>query len=268
MRVFVSWHKQKDKGERERAGALQGACISTPEHRQVFALVGRSGSGKSFRAQIVMRRFDIAFVIDDGLLIREDKIIAGRSAKQERTLLAAIRVALFENTMHRRVVARVLTYFLCGSQNKKVLILGTSEKMVRRIALRVGLPEPGHIIRIEDIASSEEIACALRTRHVEGTHVIPVPSGEVRKSYPKIFYERIKLLLRREAGAERIGRWAHAIWHEGLKRACSGAHAHVFEKSIVRPPFSCNLRVVAVTGGTQDASPVVVPPHEELALQQ
>ena len=50
----------------------------------VFALVGRSGTGKSFRAKLVAQKFGIDLIIDDGLLIRDQKIIAGRSAKREK----------------------------------------------------------------------------------------------------------------------------------------------------------------------------------------
>ena len=36
----------------------------------------------------------------------------------------------------------------------------------------------------------------LRSRTIEGKHVIPVPSIEVKRNYPKIFYDKIRLLLR------------------------------------------------------------------------
>jgi ABC-type oligopeptide transport system ATPase subunit len=36
--------------------------------KKVFALVGGSGTGKSFRAKLVAQKYGIDFIIDDGLL--------------------------------------------------------------------------------------------------------------------------------------------------------------------------------------------------------
>ena len=44
---------------------------------QVMALVGKSGTGKSFRAQLIARKYNIEAIIDDGLLIQGQKILAG-----------------------------------------------------------------------------------------------------------------------------------------------------------------------------------------------
>ena len=41
----------------------------------VFALVGESGTGKSFRAKLLAQKHGIEAIIDDGLLIKEDKIL-------------------------------------------------------------------------------------------------------------------------------------------------------------------------------------------------
>ena len=46
----------------------------------VFALVGESGTGKSFRAKLLSEKYGIEAMIDDGLLIRDDRILAGKSA--------------------------------------------------------------------------------------------------------------------------------------------------------------------------------------------
>ena len=51
----------------------------------VYALVGKSGTGKSFRAKLLAEKIGISYIIDDGLLIYGDTILAGRSAKQENT---------------------------------------------------------------------------------------------------------------------------------------------------------------------------------------
>ena len=40
---------------------------------RVFALVGKAGSGKSFRARLVAEKHQIDLIIDDGLLIRDHR---------------------------------------------------------------------------------------------------------------------------------------------------------------------------------------------------
>ena len=75
---------------------------------KVYAFVGESGTGKSFRAKLLAQKYGIELIIDDGLLIRDDKILAGHSAKREQTFLAAVRVALFDDKSHRDAVARTL----------------------------------------------------------------------------------------------------------------------------------------------------------------
>lgn len=179
-------------------------------------MVGGNGTGKSFRARLVAQKYRIDLIIDDGLVIRGDKIIAGHSAKREKTFLAAVKVAVFDDKQHRDEAAKVLHQF----SHKKLLILGTSDKMVNKIATRLQIPPPQKIIRIEDIATQEEIETAIRSRRVEGKHVIPVPSGEVKRNYPQIFYDKIRLLFRNA----NVGR---------LKE-----EATLFEKSVVRPEFS------------------------------
>jgi len=188
---------------------------------KIYALVGESGTGKSFRSKLLAQKYGIELIIDDGLLIRDDKILAGHSAKREQTFLAAVRVALFDDKTHRDTIARALQNQIF----KKVLILGTSEKMVNKIAARLQLPQPQKIIKIEEIATQEEIEKAIRSRRVEGKHVIPVPSIEIQRNYPQIFYDRVRVLLKRKPNP------------------LAGNHSKVFEKSVVRPEFSKTGRV-------------------------
>ena len=189
---------------------------------QVFALVGESGTGKSFRAKLVAQKHEIEYIIDDGLLIRNNRILAGHSAKKEKTFMAAVKVALFGQKSHRDEIARKLQ----GEKTKRILILGTSDKMVNKIAARLQLPAPSKIIRIEDIASQEEIDKAIRTRRIEGKHVIPVPSIEIKRSYPSIFHAAIKIF-KRKYGPVGIG-----------------VTPSVHEKSVVRPEYSKKGKVI------------------------
>jgi len=148
---------------------------------KVYALVGRSGTGKSFRARLVAEKNGIELIIDDGLLIKNDSIIAGKSAKSEKVYLTAIKTALFDTVEHRTEVRDKLQ----EEQFSKILLLGTSEAMVQKIAKRLHLPKPFKIIKIEDIVTQEEIETALKER-ASGKHVIPIPTVEVEKDYGDI----------------------------------------------------------------------------------
>lgn len=186
----------------------------------VYALVGESGTGKSFRSKLLAEKYGIDAIIDDGLLIQNDKILAGHSAKREKTYMGAVRVALFDDKEHRDEVAKAWK----KAHIKKLLILGTSEKMVLKIATRLQLPQPQKIIHIEDIASREEIEKAIKSRQIEGKHVIPVPSIEIKRNYPQIFSNSIKLFFRK-------------------KKILNQNDGKLFEKSIVQPEFSKKGRI-------------------------
>ena len=175
---------------------------------KVYALVGRSGTGKSYHSKLVAAKYHIDLIIDDGLLIKGDKILAGRSAKNDPNFISAVRTAVFDDEEHRDEVMSALL----KEKYKKILIIGTSEKMVNKITKRLELPEVEKILHIEDIASEEEIETAMRIRFTEGKHVIPIPSIEITRNYPKIVYDSMK------------------IFRKG--------HKDAYEKTIVRPEFS------------------------------
>ena len=175
---------------------------------KVYALVGRSGTGKSYHSKLVAAKYHIDLIIDDGLLIKGDKILAGRSAKNDPNFISAVRTAVFDDEEHRDEVMSALL----KEKYKKILIIGTSEKMVNKITKRLELPEVEKVLHIEDIASEEEIETAMRIRFTEGKHVIPIPSIEITRNYPKIVYDSMK------------------IFRKG--------HKDAYEKTIVRPEFS------------------------------
>jgi len=181
---------------------------------KVFALVGESGTGKSFRAKLVTEKYGIELLIDDGLLIKNKKILSGKSAKKEKSYLAAIKTALFHNKLHRLEVKTRLK----KEKFKRILLIGTSTGMVKMIASRLDLPPISKMIKIEEIAKKEEIQTAIRIRKIEGKHVIPVPAIEIKRNYPHIFYDSIKIFLKNKFSFSKKGK--------------------VFEKAIVRPDFS------------------------------
>ena len=61
----------------------------------IYALVGESGTGKSYHAKLVAQKYGLTALIDDGLLIKNGKIIAGSSAKKEKSRIMAVRRAIF-----------------------------------------------------------------------------------------------------------------------------------------------------------------------------
>lgn len=178
----------------------------------VYGLVGRSGTGKSYHSKEVAAKYNIGLIIDDGLLIKGDRIIEGHSAKEAPNFMTAVKTAVFNDDEDRDNMIAALQ----KEKNRKILIIGTSEKMVNKIAQRLELPEITKIIHIEDIASSDDIENAMQIRFTEGKHVIPVPAIEITRSAPQIVFDSIKY---------RISRKQH------LKSVTS-------EKTIVKPEFS------------------------------
>jgi len=103
---------------------------------EVFALVGASGTGKSFQATSLAARENIQYIIDDGLLIRGNKVIAGVSAKKETTKLGAVKRALMMDEAHKKSIMQALE----ECRPDKILVLGTSKNMVDRICQNLHLP--------------------------------------------------------------------------------------------------------------------------------
>lgn len=178
----------------------------------IAALVGPSGTGKSHRALWVAKEHDIEYIIDDGLLIRGNSVLAGRSAKREKTRIGAVKTAVFRDEAHAQEVRTALRQ----SGAERLLILGTSDAMIARITERLGLPEVDETVYIQDISSPYEIQQALSTRRMQGKHVIPVPTMELKKDFSGLMLDPLNLLRRRGTGSyETMG-----------------------EKSVIRPTFS------------------------------
>ena len=170
-------------------------------------------SGKSHRAQVVAREHDIDLVIDDGLLIKGSKVIAGMSAKRESTKIGAVRRALFMDSEHAENVASRIR----DEAPAKLLILGTSEGMVQKIAQVLSVPPPGRIIMINEIATNFEINQARRIRLQRGTHVIPAPTFEVKKGFSGYLLNPLQIFIKKKSDV---------------------GDAEVVEKSVVRPTYS------------------------------
>ncbi len=177
---------------------------------KTYGLLGKSGTGKSYQAMNVSRDNNIDFIIDDGLLISGTNILAGKSAKREATKVGAIKTALFTNEDHRNAVIKALE----KGAPESILVLGTSEGMILKIIARLGLPPLHEMIKIESIATEQEIETAIRQRKELGKHVIPVPTMQLKQHFSGYLLDKLQNI-----------------------RGWGGKHI-VSEKSVVRPTFS------------------------------
>ena len=176
---------------------------------KTYSFIGAAGTGKSQRAQLVASLLDADYIIDDGLVIHKGSIVCGKSAKAERNQVSAIRRALFEYSDHKK---EVMDFFEKASPCS-VMIIATSDDMAGRIIKKLGMHNPSQVVRIEEVATPEEIAKARRERFSKGQHVIPVSHILVRKNFAGKLVGQLRVF------------WRTKDNKEG-------------EKTIVRPPFS------------------------------
>ena len=179
---------------------------------KVYAFVGPSGTGKSYRAQMVASEKNIKFIIDDGLLIMDNQVIAGESAKKAPTKIETVKKALFYKEEDKQPILKALKKY----KPESILILGTSDGMVQKIAANLGLPEISDTTYISDVATQEEMQTARRIRVTEGKHVIPVPTFEIKKDFSGYLLDPLQI----------------------FKTKGRGNKPYISEKSIIRPTFS------------------------------
>jgi len=179
---------------------------------RTLALIGKSGTGKSHKAQLIAKKNEINFIIDDGLLIYGSRVLAGYSAKRETTRLGAIRRAIFQDPVHADEVKGKLSEMKVDS----LLILGTSDSMIKAICETLSIPLPESIIKIEDISSNREINTARMIRKAAGKHVIPVPTLEIKKDFSGFFLDPLRIFRKRKGKPSEL----------------------LEEKSVVRPTYS------------------------------
>ncbi len=180
---------------------------------EVIAFVGPSGTGKSYRASVIAHENDIECIIDDGILIYRNRLVAGFSAKKEESRLKAVRRAIFQDEEQVKAVRKALNHL----QPEKLLILGTSDRMVNKITTALDLPAPSRYIHIEEVATAHEIERANESRLKEGKHIIPLPTMELKPHFRGYLIDPLKSFFRR-----------------GKSRKMMSTE----EKSVVRPVFS------------------------------
>ena len=191
---------------------LKDMLIKDNKKIKVYAFVGPSGTGKSYRAQMVASEKNINFIIDDGLLIKDNEVIAGESEKKAPTKIETVKHALFYKDEEKEEIIKALKKY----KPESILILGTSDGMVEKIAANLGLPEISEITYISDVATQEEMETARRIRVTEGKHVIPVPTFEIKKDFSGYLLDPLQI----------------------FKTKGKGQQPYISEKSIIRPTFS------------------------------
>ncbi|MDI3534770.1 MAG: hypothetical protein PWQ82_1135 [Thermosediminibacterales bacterium] len=178
---------------------------------KTVALLGPSGTGKSHHAILVAYELGLELIIDDGLLIKGARVVAGTSAKREATKLGAVKRAIFMDETHRKEVKQKIDEISPSG----ILILSTSLAMAHKITEALELPFPDKIINIYDVATEREIKTAITTRKKYGKHVIPVPTLEIKKDFSGYLLDPLKIFDRRGSNVVKIT-----------------------EKSVVRPTYS------------------------------
>lgn len=183
---------------------------------QVYAFVGKTGTGKSYNALKVAKSYDIKYIIDDAILINETKVVAGRSAKTEASKIASVKAAIFFYEDRRKEMIAAIK----KEKIDKILLLGTSDEMVAKIAENLKLGPIQKTIYIEDIATPEKIEEARKSRNEEGKHVVPVPTFEIKKQFSGYFIDPLRMfdIYRRESS--------------------NMYEAESSEKTIIRPTYS------------------------------
>ena len=179
---------------------------------KTYAFVGPSGTGKSYRAQMVASERGINYIIDDGLLIKENEVIAGVSAKKAATKIETVKKALFNNQDEADEIKKAFRKY----RPESILILGTSDNMIKKIRENLGLPELTETIYITDVATEEEMQEAKRIRQTQGKHVIPVPTFEIKKDFSGFILDPLQI----------------------FKSKGKDEKPYISEKSIIRPTFS------------------------------
>ncbi len=181
---------------------------------EIISFTGKSGTGKSYSAQRICRDYNIEAIIDDGLLIYKGGIAAGRSAKECTSKAAAMRTALFNYEDHR---IEVMTRLRELNPNR-LMIIGTSDRMVNWISDALELPRASRHLYIENFTSEEDRKVAKDHRLKAGEHAIPVPMGQLKRDFAGYVLNPVKF-------------FRNLSFHEEEQE--DGR-----ERTVVRPPFS------------------------------
>lgn len=179
---------------------------------RIVAFIGPSGTGKSHRAQMVAKSKNISYIIDDAILIHDNRVIAGTSAKRASTKIESVKRALFSFDGQAEEMKNAIK----EKKPDAILILGTSDDMVDKIVKNLDLPPISEKVYIQDVSSPQEMELARSIRMSEGKHVIPVPTFEIKKDFSGYLLDPLQI----------------------FKWKGKGTTPFMTEKSIIRPTFS------------------------------
>lgn len=206
---------------------------------EVIAFVGPSGTGKSHRALGVAHDNGCDAIIDDGLLIKGPKIIAGTSAKNEDNRIQAVKRAIFTENWHAEEVRAALQ----KGDIQRLLIIATSDNMINKIVKRLELPAPTRTVYISDIATKAEIKKARYSRLHDGKHIVPVPNVELKSHFTGYFADLPYNLFSKERKKKTVGG----------------------DRSIVRPTFSFYGKLLIRDSALEDIINLIADKSEEVA---
>lgn len=184
---------------------------------EIISFTGKSGTGKSYQANRICGKMKIEAIIDDGLLIYKNRIVAGSSAKKCTSKAAAMRTALFNYEKQRCEVMEKLDQL----KPKKLMIIGTSDRMVDWITDALELHRADVRFYIEDFTDEEQREIASKTRKEQGEHVIPVPVGQIKKDFAGYFVHPVRMI-------------------KGMTMDGPLVSGNATDRTVVRPTFSYN----------------------------
>ena len=145
-------------------------------------------------------------------MVYNNQVIAGESAKKAPTKIETVKHALFYSDSEKQAIVKAFKKY----KPQSILLLGTSDGMVDKIAANLGLPAISERIYITDVATEQEMKTARKIRVTEGKHVIPVPTFEIKKQFSGYLLNPLQI----------------------FKSKGKGQKPYISEKSIIRPTFS------------------------------
>src|SRR5699024_12097819 len=104
--------------------------------------------------------------IDDELLIVSRHTVPGKSAKYEKTTIAAVKRAILSSEKHMTEVKNKLEKLNID----RLLIIGTSMKMAKLIAARLNVGKIKSHYYISGFVPSKDILAAQNARKTTGNH--------------------------------------------------------------------------------------------------
>ena len=221
---------------------------------KVYSLSGRSGTGKSFQAINLCKEKNIEAIIDDGLFIYRNKVISGISAKRQRTIITAVKAAIFSDDER----AEEAKESIARMKPESLLIIGTSDEMIDKIVARLELPEPSERIYIEDITTEEERGIARKQRKEMGQHVIPAPTFQLRKQFSGYFMKPMRILKEFGPGGDH---WKDAAEESVVRPAYSYMGKYHISEKVMSDIIEC---IRADSGGINAVDNVMVKENREM----